>query len=116
MIVGLMPVDGEYVLVGETICFETRKDFDRDSPNGGFPYSLDLIGKNVLISIDNRVVVDTTISRRWTLSHFYQQMSDYDFLLNHCVFQKDWQPGTHTITLHVDMPDFQDETWTFEVK
>lgn len=118
MIVGLMLRDGQYVLVGETICFETRKNFDHDSQNG-FPYSIyprELIGKNVVISVDNQVVVDTTISRRMTLSHPNQQNSENDLLLNYCVFQKAWESGTHTITLHVDMPDFQDETWTFEVK
>lgn len=114
MIVGLMSNNGEYILAAEALCFETRKNFDY-----GLPYSIyprDLIGKTIVISMDDEVVANTTISKRWTLSHPNQQYTDFDSLFNYCIFQKNWQPGTHTITLHVDIPDFQDETWTFEVK
>lgn len=114
MIVGLMSDNGEYILVGEAICFETRKDFE--TPLTYTEYPREFIGKNVVISVDDNVVVDTTISFWWVLAHPDPPfLGQYDYF-NHCVYQRHWQPGTHTITLHVDMPDFQDETWTFEVK
>ncbi|GIK64643.1 MAG: hypothetical protein BroJett018_24370 [Chloroflexota bacterium] len=120
MIVGLMSTNNQYILVGETICFETRRDFEYwTDKTPGLPASIyprNLIGTRVAIFIDDVIVIDTTISDRWTLSHPDQNDVDFDLLFNYCVFQKNWQSGTHTITLHVDMPDFQGETWTFEVK
>lgn len=118
MIIGLVSIDGEYILVGEAICFQTRQNFDYWSQNG-LPvdiYPPNLIGTKVDISIDGTLVVDTTISDRWTLSHPNQKDVDTDLLFNSCVFRKNWQQGVHEITLRVHSSEVMEETWTFIVQ